>query len=223
MALLYRSLFPAMWLSWAIYWFWAARHAKATERREPIASRLLHIVPLLVAVWLLWGGRVSVAFLNERLFPWAPWEFWIGALVTAPGLLFTVWARIHLGRNWSGTVTIKQGHELIETGPYALVRHPIYTGLRGGYRPVARSACRPHCMGGLLAEGAARRTVDGRAIRRTLSRLLPAHAGPGALLEMEANVRQARLARRERAPRCHTFTPPAPRRNTHLPPDPFPA
>jgi protein-S-isoprenylcysteine O-methyltransferase Ste14 len=129
MTLLYRSLFPAMWLSWAMYWFWAARHAKATERHEPIGSRLLHIVPLLVAVWLLWGGRVSVSFLNERLFPWAPWEFWTGALVTALSLLFTVSARIHLGRNWSGTVTIKQGHELIETGPYALVRHPIYTGL----------------------------------------------------------------------------------------------
>jgi protein-S-isoprenylcysteine O-methyltransferase Ste14 len=129
MALVYRSLFPAMWLSWAIYWFWAARHAKVTERHEPIASRLLHIVPLLVAVWLLWGGRVPIALLNERLFPWAPWAFWTGAFVTALGLLFTVWARIHLGRNWSGTVTIKQGHELIETGPYALVRHPIYTGL----------------------------------------------------------------------------------------------
>ncbi len=44
-------------------------------------------------------------------------------------MLFTVWARLHLGRNWSGTVTIKDGHELITSGPYALVRHPIYTGL----------------------------------------------------------------------------------------------
>ena len=48
---------------------------------------------------------------------------------TAAGLLFTVWARIHIGRNWSGTVTIKEGHELITSGPYAIVRHPIYAGL----------------------------------------------------------------------------------------------
>ena len=129
MTLAYRFLFPGMWLSWVLYWFWASRQAKPNERHEPIGSRLLHILPLLVAVWLLLGGRVPVPFLYERPFPWAPWEFWIGALITAAGLLFTVWARIHLGRNWSGTVTIKQGHELIDTGPYALVRHPIYTGL----------------------------------------------------------------------------------------------
>lgn len=48
------------------------------------------------------------------------------------GLLFAVWAREHLGRNWSQAVTIKQGHELITTGPYAVVRHPIYTGMLAG-------------------------------------------------------------------------------------------
>jgi protein-S-isoprenylcysteine O-methyltransferase Ste14 len=53
-----------------------------------------------------------------------------GALVlTVAGLAFTVWARMHLGRNWSGAVTLKEGHELIRTGPYACVRHPIYAGL----------------------------------------------------------------------------------------------
>jgi len=129
MPLVYRFLFPSMWLSWAVYWVWASRHAKPIERRESIGSRLLHVLPLLLAVGLLWSKRIPVALLNERLFPWAPWEFWIAALITAAGLLFSVWARVYLGRNWSGVVTIKQGHELIDTGPYALVRHPIYTGL----------------------------------------------------------------------------------------------
>jgi len=129
MPLVYRLLFPSMWLSWAVYWVWASRHAKPSERRESIGSRLLHVLPLLLAVGLLWSKRIPVALLNERLFPWAPWEFWIAALITAAGLLFTVWARVYLGRNWSGVVTIKQGHELIDAGPYALVRHPIYTGL----------------------------------------------------------------------------------------------
>ena len=118
-----------MWLSWVVYWVWASRHAKPSERRESIGSRLLHVLPLLLAVGLLWNKRIPVALLDERLLPWAPWEFWIAALITAAGLLFTVWARVYLGRNWSGVVTIKQGHELIDTGPYALVRHPIYTGL----------------------------------------------------------------------------------------------
>ena len=49
------------------------------------------------------------------------------------GLLFAVWAREHLGRNWSRSVTIKQNHELITTGPYAAIRHPIYTGILAGF------------------------------------------------------------------------------------------
>ncbi len=129
MQLAYRYLFSAMWISWVAYWIWASRNAKPTERREPIGSRLLHTVPLILAVGLLWGNRVPFAVLNQRVFPWAPWEFWVAAFVTASGMLFSVWARVHLGRNWSGEVTIKEGHELIGTGPYALVRHPIYTGL----------------------------------------------------------------------------------------------
>lgn len=129
MPLLYRYLFPALWLSWVLYWWLAARGAKLTERKEPLGSRLLHVLPLLLAAIMLWADHVPVPFLKARLFPWAAWQFWAAALVTAAGLGFTVWARVHLGRNWSGTVTIKQDHELILTGPYALVRHPIYTGL----------------------------------------------------------------------------------------------
>ena len=129
MSLVYRFLFPAMWLSWAAYWWLASRGAKPAERREPLGSRLLHVLPLLLAFWLLSANSVPGAFLNERLFPWAPWEFWVAALVAASGMLFTVWARVHLGGNWSAIVTIKHDHELIANGPYAIVRHPIYTGL----------------------------------------------------------------------------------------------
>ena len=129
MLLVYRFLFPAMWLSWTLYWWVASRGAKTTERQEPLGSRLLHVLPLLFAVVLLWVERVPGHFLNEKVFGWAAWEFWVAALVTAAGLGFTGWARVHLGRNWSGTVTIKQDHELIDSGPFALVRHPIYSGL----------------------------------------------------------------------------------------------
>ena len=51
------------------------------------------------------------------------------ALLTLPGFGFAWWARVHLGRLWSGAVTLKRGHRVIDSGPYALVRHPIYTGL----------------------------------------------------------------------------------------------
>ncbi len=131
--MLYRVLFPGMWLAWGLYWLWASRAAKPTERREPIGSRLSHTVPLALAAWSLLSNRVPIPLLGERLFPWSPWPFWTGAAITAAGLLFTVWARIYIGANWSGVVTIKQGHELIDSGPYALVRHPIYTGLLAGF------------------------------------------------------------------------------------------
>jgi protein-S-isoprenylcysteine O-methyltransferase Ste14 len=124
-----KYLFPAMWMAWLAYWWLASRTVKPVERRESAGSRLLHIVPLGLTAWLLWAQSVPGAILNARLFPWAPWAVSLGALMTAIGLLFTVWARVHIGRNWSGIVTIKRGHELVDTGPYALVRHPIYTGL----------------------------------------------------------------------------------------------
>ena len=54
---------------------------------------------------------------------------WVSVVLLIAGQLFAVWARDILGRNWSGTVTVKEDHELIQTGPYRLVRHPIYTGL----------------------------------------------------------------------------------------------
>ena len=71
-------------------------------------------------------------FVYLQLWPAGVGSFWLGAAVMLAGLLFAVWAREHLGRNWSSSVTIKQGHELITTGPYAVVRHPIYTGILAG-------------------------------------------------------------------------------------------
>ncbi len=129
MPLVYRYAFPALWLSWMIYWLAASRDVKVNVRRESLSSRLSHIVPLAIAVYLFSVPKVRIGFLGERFLPLADWPFWMGALLTAGGLLFTVWARVHLGRNWSGTVTIKKGHELVTSGPYAMVRHPIYTGL----------------------------------------------------------------------------------------------
>jgi protein-S-isoprenylcysteine O-methyltransferase Ste14 len=129
MPLVYRYAFPAMWLIWVVYWWAASRDVKTTLRRESLVSRLLHIVPLAIAVLLFSEPRERIGFLGERFLPLAAWPFWLGSFLTAGGLLFTVWARLHLGRNWSGTVTIKEEHELVTSGPYALVRHPIYTGL----------------------------------------------------------------------------------------------
>jgi protein-S-isoprenylcysteine O-methyltransferase Ste14 len=129
MPLVYRYLFPTLWLGWAAYWWALSRRVKIAVRREPLPSRLLHIGPLLLAALLLSVPGRSLPVLGERLLPQGAWPFWAGSALTAGGLLFAVWARRQLGGNWSGTVTIKQDHELITSGPYGIVRHPIYTGL----------------------------------------------------------------------------------------------
>lgn len=129
MPALHRYLFPAMWLAWIAYWWISSRDVKPTLRHESRSSRLSYITPLVLAILLLAAPKLSVPFLRERFLPWSPWTFAAAGALTAAGLLFSVWARWHLGRNWSGTVTIKEDHELITTGPYAIVRHPIYTGI----------------------------------------------------------------------------------------------
>ena len=55
--------------------------------------------------------------------------YWIGTILVGVGLMFSIWARRHLGMNWSATITLKEGHVLVRSGPYRWVRHPIYTGL----------------------------------------------------------------------------------------------
>jgi protein-S-isoprenylcysteine O-methyltransferase Ste14 len=129
MPIVYRYLFPLMWMGWGLCWWALSFNVKAAARRESLPSRLSHIVPLVLAILLLWVPRIPLPILGERFLTLAVWPFWIGSALTAAGLLFTVRARRYLGRNWSGIVTVKERHELITGGPYALVRHPIYTGL----------------------------------------------------------------------------------------------
>lgn len=125
----YRYLIALAWIVWWLYWRAASRGAKVVAFRESATSRMLHIVPLVVAFILLAVPTIHVQRLNMRFVPWAAWPLLLGGLLTVAGLLFAVWARVHLAGNWSGTVTIKQDHELITSGPYNIVRNPMYTGL----------------------------------------------------------------------------------------------
>jgi protein-S-isoprenylcysteine O-methyltransferase Ste14 len=131
--LIHRWLLFALWMGWAFYWWLTSIDVKETARREPLVSRVLHLGPMLVAAMILWSPRFNVPGLETRFMPRAPWAYWLGVGVTVGGLAFAVWARRHIGRNWSAIVTLKQDHELVTSGPYALVRHPIYTGLLSGF------------------------------------------------------------------------------------------
>ena len=131
--LIHRWLFPVLWFGWAFYWWLTSRNVKETTRREPFLSRVAHLGPMLLGAALIWSPPLGVPALDARFMPWSPWQFWAGAAATAGGIAFAVWARRHIGRNWSAIVTLKQDHELVTSGPYALVRHPIYTGLLLGF------------------------------------------------------------------------------------------
>lgn len=126
---LYASLIASLWVAWLAYWWMSSRGVKSDQRRESAASRASHMVPLMVAAALLFLRKAPLGFLAARVLPSTLATYIAGAVMLALGLLFSVWARVHLGRNWSATVTVKQDHELVQTGPYRFVRHPIYTGI----------------------------------------------------------------------------------------------
>jgi protein-S-isoprenylcysteine O-methyltransferase Ste14 len=129
----FKSFFPLVWIVFLLYWQIRAAGTKTTQRIEPAGSRILRALTLLIVIVLLSTTRIPLPWLYRQLWPSDMWSFSIGAAVTVVGLLFAVWGRQHLASNWSSAVTIKQGHELITTGPYALVRHPIYTGILTGF------------------------------------------------------------------------------------------
>jgi protein-S-isoprenylcysteine O-methyltransferase Ste14 len=123
-----RYLHQVTWLGWTGYWFLLSRGVKPAIRRETALQRWTHGGPFLVMA-LLFIFPHHFPDLAVRPFPQTYTTYWIGTGVLYSGLIFSIWARHALGRNWSGTVTVKQDHELIESGPYRWVRHPIYTGL----------------------------------------------------------------------------------------------
>lgn len=119
------------WWSLLLYWLWHARGNKAVTRSEGwLTQALLYWAPLVIAFLLLgpgdWFGRT---WLREGVVPHTLPVFVVAFLLVVAGVGLACWSRYLLGRNWSSVVQIKQEHELIESGPYRYIRHPIYTGL----------------------------------------------------------------------------------------------
>jgi protein-S-isoprenylcysteine O-methyltransferase Ste14 len=118
-----------LWGAWVVLWLLAAAWSARTVARESSASRLAYSVLMAAGWFLLFIRPGRIGSIGRPLFPLAQWIAWLGVVLTTIGLGFTGWARIQIGRFWSGTVTLKEGHELVRSGPYAVTRHPIYTGL----------------------------------------------------------------------------------------------
>jgi protein-S-isoprenylcysteine O-methyltransferase Ste14 len=118
-----------IWIFWAAIWLLASLRVKKTRDPEPAATRMAYLAPKVLTALLLFSPSFRVGILKERVIGTGSPLAWLGVGLTALGIGFTVWARAHIGRNWSARVVIKEQHELVRSGPYALVRHPIYTGL----------------------------------------------------------------------------------------------
>jgi len=125
------QLLALIWLAWLVSWvgasFWQGRTRKQVMALDSSRYRL----PILVGAILLTPWTAD-ALGEKPLWVFGSAGISVLALVTLAGISFTWWARIHLGRFWSNAITHKEDHHVIDTGPYALVRHPIYTGLITG-------------------------------------------------------------------------------------------
>jgi protein-S-isoprenylcysteine O-methyltransferase Ste14 len=130
------SLAPAMrvsvglWLVFSIYWSIASKDRAASRSGESVLSRQAHVIAVNLALLLL---ILPVPGLTQRFLPDTLALRAVGLAMQAASVGLAVWARRHLGSNWSGEVRIAHGHQLVRSGPYRFVRHPIYTALVGMY------------------------------------------------------------------------------------------
>ena len=122
------ALFAIIWIGWIVSWLAAAFWSNRTEKLALTWDTLLYRVVIVAGAVLMtpWATRRLAATLLWNVGYAGAYAL---AALTLAGLLFAWWARIHIGRLWSGSITRKEGHYVVDTGPYALVRHPIYTGL----------------------------------------------------------------------------------------------
>jgi len=123
------SIVWGLWIVFALYWTVAAVRRKRTKRRDTVAQRLGYLLPLIAAFLFLSQPITERGWLAAYLYADSALIEWSGVALVATGIAICFWARWHLGANWSGTVTLKENHELIRSGPYRAIRHPIYTGI----------------------------------------------------------------------------------------------
>ncbi len=110
---------------WVVLWF----SRKPVKKREEWSERVPHLAMVVVGFWLLFGSTGVLGWLDHRVLSAEGPLPEAGLALTALGVGMAIWARLSLGSNWSGTVTLKNDHELIRKGLYQWVRHPIYSGI----------------------------------------------------------------------------------------------
>ncbi len=129
-----------LWLCIGAYWLLYTFNVKQSIKIENKYTRIVYMCLWMLAFMLLFTDNISFSFMFQPfLFQQTAFKV-AGLILCIAGLSFSVWARIYLGENWSGVITLKKGHELIKTGPYALSRNPIYTGFLVAFAGCAMTA-----------------------------------------------------------------------------------
>ncbi len=135
------DLWMVLLVVWVVLWF----GMKKAKKLENWWERAQHGIFVTLGFYLLFAKGAHWGWLDYRLLPNTGAVWLAGLALTAVGIGIAIWARLSLGSNWSGMVTLKAGHELVRTGLYRWIRHPIYTGILLGM--VGTAMIRSHVRG----------------------------------------------------------------------------
>ena len=125
----FRLLVEIPWIIFVIYWIVGAIKTRATRESESAASRIAILLIEIAGYVLIFSGSAGIGFLGNRFMPRTMASAILGVVLTWSGIALAIWARYHLAEYWSARITIKEDHQVIRTGPYTHLRHPIYSGL----------------------------------------------------------------------------------------------
>ncbi len=142
-----------LWVALVVVWVVGALRTKRNIKTQSSASQLLYTVILVVGVYLIFAKQSGIPWLDRQLYPVTVLIALAGFLVVLLGVVFSIWARLLLGGNWSNRVTVKENHTLVRSGPYRIVRHPIYSGILLGMFGSALQRGGIRCFVGVLICG----------------------------------------------------------------------
>ncbi len=137
MDIIFTLMVVLIWVIFALYWLFSWIYEKATRKEKPVEKSTSHfsfwvirIIFSVIVVFLVSRGELGL--LTNTIVPYYLAVSIAGTVLLACGIGFAIWARINLSTNWSNVIVLKKGQTLTKTGPYSIVRHPIYTGLLFG-------------------------------------------------------------------------------------------